>query len=176
MLAIEKTELDGVLLIKPEVFEDFRGTYTETYNKKLYQDIGIPVEFVCDDYSTSKKDVLRGLHGDKKTYKLVSCMRGEFFLAVVNCDKNSSQYGRSVTFNLSEKNKWQVLIPPKFGNGHLALTDWIVFNYKQSEYYNRESQFSLRYDDPTLSIPWPIKNPILSDRDKNAVSFKDINV
>jgi len=167
-LAIEKTKLDGVLLVKPDIFEDFRGTYTETYNKKLYAELGIPVEFVCDDYSTSKKDVLRGLHGDKKTYKLVDCMLGEFFLAVVNYDENSPQFGEHITFNLSEKNKWQVLIPPKFGNGHLALTDRIIFHYKQSEYYDRDSQFSLHYQDPRFNIPWPVANPILSDRDNNA--------
>jgi dTDP-4-dehydrorhamnose 3,5-epimerase len=161
-----KTKLDGVILIKPDAFEDFRGSYAETYNEALYKKNGIAVNFVADDYSVSSKHVLRGLHGDDKTWKLVDCRHGMFYLVVLNVIEGSSQYGQWEGFTLSETNHSQVLIPPKFANGHLALTDKIIFNYKQSEYYDPKGQFTVRYDDPRFKIWWPIKNPILSRRDE----------
>jgi len=163
---IQKTKLDGVLLVKPDVAEDFRGTYVETFNKKLFAEQGIKTEFVCDDLSTSAKNVLRGLHGDQKTYKLVSCGLGRLYLVVLNYDESSSQYGKWESFVLTETNRHQVLVPPKFANGHLALSEKIMFTYKQSEYYDPQSQFSVRFDDPRFKIWWPVKNPILSRRDE----------
>jgi len=143
-MEVVKTKLDGVLLIKPELFkdgegeysEDHRGIYVETFNVKKYKDHGIDVDFVEDDYSLSKKNILRGIHGDSETWKLVSCHLGEFYLAVVDCREGSKDFGKWETFTLTDKNHWQVLVPPRFGNGHLALTDKIIFNYKQSAYYN----------------------------------------
>ena len=166
MIVVEKTKLDRVLLIKPETFEDFRGTYTETYNDKLYREMGIDVKFVQDDYSTSSKGVLRGLHGDGETWKLISCMRGAFYFVVINYDEASPDFGKWQSFTLSEHNRHQVLVPPKFGNGHLALTDSIIFHYKQSTYYDAKGQFSIKYNDPRFNIWWPNKNPILSKRDE----------
>ncbi len=165
-MQFEKTKLDGVILVKPEIFEDFRGTYTETYSKKLFAENGITVDFLQDDYSTSSKHVLRGLHGDSGTWKLISCMRGRFYFVVLNADESSPQYGQWQSFTLSETNRWQVLVPPKFANGHLALSDEIIFHYKQSAYYDPQGQFSIRYDDPRFKIWWPIKQPILSQRDE----------
>ncbi|MEK7188180.1 MAG: dTDP-4-dehydrorhamnose 3,5-epimerase family protein [Patescibacteria group bacterium] len=161
-----KTKLDGVVLIKPETFEDFRGTYTETYNKELFAKNGINLDFVVDDYSVSSKHVLRGLHGDDRTWKLIDCKLGRFYFVVANADPQSKQYGQWVSFTLSDANHWLVLVPPKFGNGHLALTDKIIFHYKQSEYYNSDGQFTYRFDDPKFNIWWPIKDPILSQRDE----------
>jgi dTDP-4-dehydrorhamnose 3,5-epimerase len=166
MITVEKTKLDGVLLIKPETFEDFRGTYTETYNRELYVKNGITVDFVQDDYSTSSKGVLRGLHGDEETYKLISCMRGSFYFVVLNYDIKSPQFGKWQAFTLTEHNRYQVLVPPNFANGHLALTDDIIFNYKQSTYYDTKGQFSVKHDDPRFQIWWPNKKPILSQRDE----------
>jgi dTDP-4-dehydrorhamnose 3,5-epimerase len=159
-----KTKLDGVLLITPPtIFEDFRGTYIETYNKELYN---FAPEFVQDDFSISRENVLRGIHGDDKTWKLISCLWGEFYLVVVNWDESSSQFKQWDSFTLSCYDSQQVLIPPKFGNGHLVLSDAAIFHYKQSTYYDRDSQFTLKWNDPTLKIKWPIENPILSERDK----------
>jgi dTDP-4-dehydrorhamnose 3,5-epimerase len=164
-MQIEKTALDGVLLIiPPTIFEDFRGTYIEIYNEDLYKELD--VDFLQDDISTSYKNVLRGIHGDNSTYKLVSCLHGSFYLVVVNNDTESSQYKKWCSFTLSDRNHLQVLIPPKFGNGHLVLTDIAIFHYKQNTQYNRESQFTLKWNDPELNIFWPINNPILSQRDK----------
>ncbi len=165
-MEIQKTKLDGVLLVKPDVHEDFRGAYVETFNKKLYAEHGIAMDFVCDDLSSSSQGTLRGIHGDQKTYKLISCGYGRFYFVVVNCDETSPQYKQWESFVLTDANRWQVLVPPKFGNGHLALSDKIVFCYKQSEYYDPQSQFSIRYDDPKYNIWWPIKNPMLSQRDE----------
>lgn len=166
MLQVTKTKLDGVLLIKPPtIFEDFRGTYVETYNEQLYNDAGITVKLVQDDISTSTKNVLRGLHGDAETWKLVSCHYGKFYLVVLNYDETSKQFGQWESFTLSDTNHLQVLIPPKFGNGHLILSDTAIFHYKQNAYYNRAGQFSVRWDDPRFKIWWPIKDPILSQRD-----------
>jgi dTDP-4-dehydrorhamnose 3,5-epimerase len=166
-MEVSKTELDGVLLLKPPtIFEDFRGTYVETYNEKLYTEAGINVKFVQDDISVSSRHVLRGIHGDSQTWKLISCLYGKFYLVVVNWDKTSSQFGRWQSFVLSDANRLQVLVPPKFGNGHLVLSEIAIFHYKQSTYYNRASQFTLLWNDPRLGIWWPIRNPILSRRDE----------
>jgi len=167
MLEVRKTSLDGVLLIKPPtIAEDFRGTYVETYNKKMYREAGIDVEFVQDDISTSSRHVLRGLHGDQETWKLVSCLQGKFYLVVLNWDESSPQRGKWEAFVLSDNNRWQVLIPPNFANGHLVLSDQAIFHYKQSTYYNRAAQFTIPWNDPKLNIWWPIKSPILSQRDE----------
>jgi dTDP-4-dehydrorhamnose 3,5-epimerase len=166
-MQVSKTKLEGVLLIKPPtIFEDFRGSYVETYNEKLYAEAGITVKFVQDDISVSRRNVLRGIHGDSQTWKLVSCLFGQFFLAVVNWDEASPQYRRWESFTLSETNRLQVLIPPKFGNGHLVQSELAIFHYKQSTYYDRPGQFTITWNDPRLNIPWPAENPILSERDK----------
>jgi len=161
------TKLESVLLIKPPtVFEDFRGHYIETYNRNAYFTAGIPIDFVQDDISISHRHVLRGIHGDTKTWKLVSCLQGSFYMVVVNNDPNSSQYREWVSFTLSDTNHLQVLVPPNFGNGHLVMSERTIFHYKQSTEYDRAGQFTLLWNDPTLKIWWPIQNPIVSQRDQ----------
>ncbi|MBI2288072.1 MAG: dTDP-4-dehydrorhamnose 3,5-epimerase family protein [Chloroflexi bacterium] len=165
-MEVSKTKLNGVLLIKPPtIFTDFRGTYVETYNEKLYTDAGIKVKFVQDDISTSRQNVLRGIHGDGETWKLISCLYGEFYLVVVNWNNASPQFRKWESFTLSDVNRFQILIPPRFGNGHLVLSELAIFHYKQSTYYNRASQFTISWNDPGLNIPWPVSDPILSKRD-----------
>tara|TARA_Y100000590_G_scaffold389892_1_gene465252 strand:+ start:1958 stop:2473 length:516 start_codon:yes stop_codon:yes gene_type:complete len=165
-MIVEKTNLKGVLKIKLDAFEDHRGYYLETYNEELYSKHGINTKFVQDDISVSKQNVLRGIHGDLETWKLVSCYFGEFFLVVVNNDEESDQYKKFDSFILSDKERVQILIPPKFGNGHLVLSKQSIFNYKQSTYYNPNGQFTILWNDPEYGINWPINNPILSERDK----------
>ncbi len=161
-----ETKLSGVLMVKLDIFEDHRGEYVETYNNELYRKNGIEIQFVQDDISVSGKHVLRGIHGDDKTYKLISCLYGSFYLIVVNCDKESSHFGKWQSFVLSDRNRYQILVPPKFGNGHLILSDKAIFHYKQSTYYDPSSQFTYKWNDPRLKIWWPVKNPILSQRDE----------
>jgi dTDP-4-dehydrorhamnose 3,5-epimerase len=165
-MKITKTTLDDVLLIKLDVFEDHRGEYVETYNEELYRKNGIEVKFVQDDISISSENVLRGIHGDSKTWKLISCLFGKFYLVVVNCDVNSEKFGKWESFVLSDVNRLQVLVPPKYGNAHLILSDKAIFHYKQSTHYNPAKQFTYKWNDPKFNIWWPIKNPILSQRDE----------
>lgn len=161
------TKLNSVLLIKPPtIFEDFRGQYVETYNKNVYYSSGIPIEFIQDDISMSYRYVLRGIHGDNKTWKLISCLYGTFYFVVVNNDPDSSQYRQWASFTLSDTNRLQVLVPPKFGNGHLVMSERAIFSYKQTTEYDRASQFTIHWNDPTLKIWWPIRTPIVSERDQ----------
>lgn len=165
-MEVSKTKLDGVLLIKPDVFEDHRGEYIEIYNEELFRKNGININFVQDDISVSTKHVLRGIHGDPETWKLISCLYGKFYLMVVNCDTKSENFGKWQYFVLSERNRYQVLVPPKYGNAHLVLSDKAIFHYKQSTFYNPAKQFTYRWNDPSLNLWWPVKNPILSQRDE----------
>lgn len=165
-MEVVSTQLKGVYVLKPcTIFEDFRGVYVEIFNKQLFQSAGIEVEFVQDDISVSSKHVLRGIHGDPVTTKLISCLSGRFYLVVVNNDLESPEYRRWQSFVLTDTNRLQVFVPPKFGIGHLVLSESAVFHYKQSTYYSRENQFTLIWDDPDLNIWWPVTQPILSRRD-----------
>ena len=166
MITVEKTKLAGVLLIKLDAFEDHRGEYVETYNEREYREVGIDVSFVQDDYSISTKNVLRGLHGDAETWKLITCPFGKLYLVVVDCNKSSADFGKWESFVLSDSNHRQVLIPPHYGNGHLILSDKAMFAYKQSAYYNSTGQFSYTWNDPRFKIWWPTQNPTLSRRDE----------
>jgi dTDP-4-dehydrorhamnose 3,5-epimerase len=164
---VRDAALAGVKLIRPgTIFEDHRGTYVETYNRDSYRAAGIDVEFVQDDISTSTRHVLRGIHGDASTWKLISCLHGRFYLVVVNMDPSSPQYRRWEGFTLSDQNRLQVLVPPRFGNGHLVLSDEAIFHYKQTTYYDRAGQFTVLWDDPDVGIWWPVQDPILSRRDQ----------
>lgn len=165
-MKVKKTELEGVFIIDPPTkFKDFRGSYIELYNERLYKNHGIHEHFIQDDISTSNHNVLRGIHGDKTTAKLVSCLYGEFYLVVVNNNPDSPQYKKWQSFILSDSNRKQVLIPPLFGNGHLVLSEISIYHYKQTTEYNREGQFTIMWDDPDYNITWPVKKPILSKRD-----------
>jgi dTDP-4-dehydrorhamnose 3,5-epimerase len=166
-LRVEKTELDGVLIIHPPTqFEDFRGDYIETYNKALYHQAGITDDFVQDDSSMSMRHVLRGIHGDMKTVKLVSCLYGKIYLLVVNNDPESSQFRRWQAFTLSDRNHLQVYIPAKFGNSFLVMSDVALFHYKQTSSYDRAGQFTIKWNDPAYGFWWPVAQPILSVRDR----------
>jgi dTDP-4-dehydrorhamnose 3,5-epimerase len=162
---IDKTSLTGVMKIGLTSFEDHRGSYSETYNKNFFLENGIDVEFLQDDISVSKKNVLRGIHGDRKTWKLITCLYGEFQLIVVNNDLQSNEYKKWESFYLSFENKIQILVPPKFGNGHLVLSDKCIFHYKQNSEYDRLSQFTIKWNDPSFGFKWGISDPILSERD-----------
>lgn len=168
MLTVQNTALSGVKLITPQIFEDFRGENLELYNTEEYRNHGMPLNFVQDNLSVSTHHVLRGIHGDTMTWKLVSCLYGKIYLLVVNYDETSPEFGKWVSFTLSDQMRQQVLIPPKFGNGHLVLSEKAVFHYKLSAYYDGDSQFSIAFDDPRFHFWWPVKNPLRSRRDEEA--------
>jgi dTDP-4-dehydrorhamnose 3,5-epimerase len=176
-MKIESVEkVTDLKIITPDIFYDFRGEYVETFSAEHYafhDRDGNKIEFVEDDISVSRQDVLRGLHGDDKTWKLIQCLWGEFYFVVVDMRVGSSTYLNWVAFVLNEKNRRQVLVPAGCANGHLCLSDRCVFSYKQSQYYSgSQKQFTLRWDDPQLDIYWPIHNPILSQRDSSAELLK----
>lgn len=166
MIEICKTKLKDVLLIKPTFFKDHRGEYLELYNEKLYKSKGIDIDFVEDDISIATRGVIKGIHGDSLTWKLISCLHGKFYLVVINYDKQSKDFRKWQSFILSEVNKHQVLVPPKYGNGHQCLSAKSIFHYKQSACYEPSRQFTIKWNDPKFNIRWPIKNPILSQRDE----------
>lgn len=168
MIEVFQTSLPGVLKIKRKPFEDHRGLYCAIYRKKEYFDAGIDIDFSAEvDSSFSIKNVLRGLHGDPKTWKLICCTYGELYLVVLNYDEKSPYFGKWESFILTSNNCLQVLIPPMHANGHLILSsNGAEFHYNQSEEYtDGKNQFSVRWNDPRFNIQWPITDPILSARD-----------
>lgn len=163
-LLVKKTLLDGVLKITPStIHTDERGQYVELYNEELYKKLG--VKFIQDDISISDKNVIRGFHGDFKTWKLISCIYGIIQVKIVNNILDHPQYGMVLETVLANNYPEQLLIPPGFGNAHGVITDKAVFHYKQSSYYDRDSQFTLPWNGYGV---WAIKTPILSERDANA--------
>ena len=168
---MQKTKLKNVLLIQHECFEDHRGTYEEIYNKQTYtelfvKELGVELDFLEDDIAISSKHVLRGLHGDDRTWKLVTCLKGKYFINVLNYDAKSPDYGKWEGFVLSDQNKKQLLVPPWHGHGYVVMSDEAIFHYKQTCIYRGiKEQFTVKYDDPRFNMWWPIQNPILSKRD-----------
>lgn len=165
MLNIEKTTLKGVYLVRPDVHEDARGSFYETYNEKEYRGAGLKADFVQDDISVSGKGVLKGMHGDAGTYKLVQCVYGTVFAVVLNCDEKSSDFGKWESFLLSYESRNQLYIPPMYGNGYYVMSDTAVYSYKQSSYYGDYRQFTYKWNDERFGIQWPDGARILSERD-----------
>jgi dTDP-4-dehydrorhamnose 3,5-epimerase len=153
----------GIDIIVPKVFEDYRGSYRETYNEKDYSEHNRCPHFVTDAISVSRKNTIRGFHGDFVTWKLVQCLKGCIYERVIDLRKDSDTFGKVFSIILSEYNHKMILIPPGCGNSFLALSDEIVYHYKQSEYYEGK-QFTLKYD---AVDGWPIDSSqvILSERD-----------
>jgi dTDP-4-dehydrorhamnose 3,5-epimerase len=168
----ESEKVKDLKVIRPVSFHDFRGEYLETFSAKTYQfkdHHGNDVAFVEDDISVSKRGVLRGLHGDDKTWKLIQCLWGEIFVAVADMRRDSPTYLQWDSFSVSDKNRLQILIPAGCANGHLCLSERCIFSYKQSQYYSgSENQFTVRWDDPKLNVSWPLSDPLLSERDSTA--------
>ncbi len=165
MLDVETTSLPGVYLIKLNVHEDKRGNFYETYNEKEYRAAGMEAHFIQDDISTSRKGVLKGMHGDAGTYKLVQCVFGEVYAVILNCDETSESFGKWQSFVLSDKNKHQLYIPPLYGNGYYVVSDIAVYSYKQSTYYGEYKQFTFKWNDKRFGIQWPSSSVIISERD-----------
>ena len=171
-----KTSIDGLLIIKPDVFKDERGYFFESYNKERFAKAGLNMDFVQDNESKSDKDVLRGLHFQKPPYaqgKLVRVIKGSVMDVAVDLRKESPTYGKWESVVLSEDNKLQFWIPEGFAHGFVALEDNTIFNYKCTNVYNKESEGSILWNDPDINISWNIDNPILSEKDKISPLFKN---
>lgn len=177
-MEIIKTEISDLLIIKPRVFEDDRGYFYESFNQEEYAQRGVNLEFVQDNQSRSKRGVLRGLHFQKPPFaqgKLVRVLQGCVFDVAVDIRKNSPTFGQWHAVILSEDNKLQYWIPPGFAHGFLTLENDTIFSYKCTAPYNKESEGSIRWNDPQLAITWSYYDPILSEKDKIAPLFSEFD-
>lgn len=164
-------KIKGVVLIKPKLFQDERGTFAMTYLKNKLEENGIFDEWVQDNESdTLKKGMLRGLHfqrGKDVQAKLVTVKRGRAFVAIVDLRAGSETYGQYETFDLDDEQKYHVYVPAGFAHGFLTLEDNTRYFYKVSSYYAKESDGGLRWNDPEVGIKWPVEDPFLIERDAN---------
>ena len=164
---IIKTKLSDCIIIEPKVYGDDRGFFLETFQAERYATVGITLPFVQDNHSRSSKGVLRGLHFQKTKPqgKLVRVVRGEVYDVAVDIRLGSPTYGRWEAVVLSEDNKKQFWVPPGFAHGFMVISDFADFEYKCTDYYDPTDEGSLLWNDPDLNIPWPIKSPLLSEKD-----------
>lgn len=177
------TPIPDLHIIEPTVFGDNRGFFMETYDKKEFYELGIDLDFVQDNHSKSKKGTLRGLHFQNRfpQAKLVRVIKGEVYDVVVDIRANSHTFGKWFGVILSEENKRQFLIPAGFAHGFLALTDIVEFTYKCSDYYHPEDEGGIIWNDPDVTIEWPleeygISEPLLSEKDKKWLTLKELQV
>ncbi len=174
-MVVKKVFIEGLLVIEPKVFEDDRGYFFESYNKRELLDYGINEEFVQDNQSKSNKGVLRGLHYQKAPYeqgKLVRVFSGAVLDVAVDIRPDSPTYGQHFKIELSGDNKKMLWIPPGFAHGFLTLENNTVFFYKCTGFYMPEAEETILWNDPYLAINWGMKNPTVSYKDKNAGPFK----
>jgi dTDP-4-dehydrorhamnose 3,5-epimerase len=165
-MRIEATSLHGVQLLVPEAFVDHRGCYIEVFDRAKYTPLLDGIDFVQDDISVSHEGVLRGIHGDYATTKLVSVFHGEGYAILADNRPESPTYRQWQAFTLSDANRHQLLIPKGVGNSVLALRGPLVYWYKQDTHFVPGRQFTIRWDDPEWGFVWPIDDPILSERDR----------
>ncbi len=173
-----KTDFSGLILISPNVFNDDRGCFFESFNALEFEANGILETFVQDNVSKSKKNVVRGLHFQNPPYaqgKLVSVLQGSVLDVVVDIRKFSDTYGQTFTVELSESNRQMLYVPVGFAHGFVALEDNTVFSYKCTNNYNKASESGILWNDPTLNIDWHVENPIVSGKDLILPLFADLN-
>lgn len=170
----DSTIIEGLKIITPDVFRDERGSFVCTWNAENYafvDEAGASITFVEDDLSTSVQNVIRGLHGDDATWKLVQCVYGSLYLVVADMRRTSAGYLRWQNFDLDDQTRRQILIPAGCATGIACLSATGVLAYKQNRRYGGAvRQFTVRWDDARLRIPWPVTRPILSARDADAPS------
>ncbi len=174
-MKVETIDIDDLLIIYPDVFEDERGYFFESYNKRGFSEINLEIDFVQDNESLSQKGVLRGLHFQDLPYaqaKLIRVIQGSVLDVAVDIRRNSSTYGQHCSIELSANNKKMFFLPEGFAHGFLTLEDNTIFSYKCSKFYNKQSERTILWNDIDLNIEWGIENPILSDKDRNGQIFK----
>ncbi len=163
-----ETSLPGVIVVEPQVFEDDRGFFMETYRSDKFSHGGISLPFVQDNHAKSRKNVLRGLHYQIKhpQGKLFRVVRGAVFDVAVDIRRNSNHFGRWVGIILSDKNKRQLYIPPGFAHGYCVISETAEITYKCTDIYHPEYDRGIRWDDPDIGIDWPVREPVLSEKDR----------
>lgn len=163
-------------MINPRVFEDSRGYFFESYNERLLKEAGLDTRFVQDNQSLSQKNVLRGLHFQAPPHaqgKLVRVIKGAVLDVVVDIRKGSPTYGKHFSIELNEKNKTMLWVPEGFAHGFLTLEDDTIFYYKCNNYYNKDSEGCVKWNDADLAIRWNAADPVLSEKDKAGTPFRD---
>ena len=176
-MKINKTFIEGLLIIEPQLFKDDRGFFYESYNKNNLDKV-VNVVFVQDNESKSNKGVIRGLHFQKPPFeqtKLVRCVSGSILDVAVDLRKNSKTYGKSFSIELSSENNKQLFVPKGFAHGFQVISDEAIVNYKVDNFYNSKSESGIIWNDKDLSIDWNLDTkPVLSVKDLNLISFKEL--
>lgn len=175
-LSFQKTEIEGVYIIEPQVYGDSRGFFMETYSERDFLEQGLDIKFVQDNQSASHKGVLRGLHFQKThpQTKLVRVLIGEVFDVCVDLREGSKTYGKWIGVKLTAENKKQFLIPKGFAHGFLVLSDYAEFAYKCDDFYHPEDEGGIIYNDPRIGVKWPEVGEVeLSEKDKKHPTLKE---
>jgi dTDP-4-dehydrorhamnose 3,5-epimerase len=179
-MKVEETALPGVLVLTPEIYCDNRGSFSETWNLQTMAEAGLPTKWVQDNYSLSKKNVVRGIHYQviQPQGKLVRVAHGAALDVAVDLRRSSVTYGKHVAVELDGENGRMLWIPVGFGHAFLALTDLVGFAYKVTDYYSPAGERTIVWNDPDLGVPWPIKvsDAIVSSKDQNGAIFKEAQV
>ncbi len=172
-LKTETTELEGVLVITPTVHSDARGFFLESYRRKAYEDAGVLAEFIQDNHSFSARGTLRGLHTQyrKPQGKLIRVLDGEVFDVVVDARPDSATHGQHFSIRLSGENFRQLYVPPGYLHGFCVISESAHFLYKCTEIYDPDGELTVKWNDPTLAIDWPIDDPLISAKDANGMSL-----
>ena len=175
-MKISTTEFPGLVLIKPKIFGDARGYFYESWNKERYESAGITEDFVQDNISFSSRGVLRGLHYQKPYTqgKLVSVLIGEVWDVVVDLRRSSPTFGKWRGFTLTGECKEQLYVPRGFAHGFCVISETALFQYKCTDRYSPESERGIIWNDPTLAIPWPVHEPVVSEKDTKHPYFSEL--
>jgi dTDP-4-dehydrorhamnose 3,5-epimerase len=176
MTGFFETEIPGLIIIEPQIHRDDRGFLLESYHEPRYRESGIRERFVQDNHSRSTRGVLRGLHGQSPhpQGKLVRVIAGDVFDVAVDARRGSPSYGKYVATELSAENFRQIYLPPGVLHGFLVISEVAEFEYKCTDIYHPESEFSVAWNDPDIGIAWPIEKPILSEKDRGAPRLRDV--
>ena len=179
-MKIEETALAGVLILRPTIYQDDRGAFWETWNQLRMSEAGLPPTWVQDNFSVSKKNVLRGIHYqiDRPQGKLVHVVYGSVLDVVVDLRRSSPTFGEHVAVELDGESGTTLWVPGGFGHSFLALTEKVGFAYKVTDYYSREGERTIAWNDPDLAIPWPVSDAdaVISEKDRAGSAFREAQV
>lgn len=176
LVKILSTKIPGIIVFKPNSFADERGLFYESWKKNIYEEAGIKDKFLQDNISYSTRNVLRGLHyqtGSDAQGQLVTAIFGHVFDVCVDIRSESPTFGQHICFDLNKEEVAQIYMPPGIAHGFYVLSEFAILSYKCTKYYTPQSEGGLLWNDSELSIPWPIKNPIISKKDLKNISFSE---
>jgi dTDP-4-dehydrorhamnose 3,5-epimerase len=171
---VTETSLPGVLVFEPVLHHDARGYFLETFKEEIYRRSGVEAPFVQDNLSHSRRNVLRGLHYQKRQGKLITVVRGEIYDVALDIRPESATFGKWLGATLSHDRPCQIYIPPGFAHGFQVLSEEADVWYKTTDVYRPDEEGGVRWDDPELGIDWPLADPVVSDRDRKHPALKDV--